>query len=439
MKATLTRYGGKVLSVFKQDGFWGGTKKIFQAILTMLRPIGQGDVLFIASGTIGNSWRFRVQNVAEELELNGFKTSFVIQEHPLLLSYVDKFSVFVFHLTNYTPQIKALIEKIKFAGKEIIFETDDLLFDAELVKQQDFFKNSNALQKQFYAKGIGSEILSDPYVKVATTTTTFLAEKLAAHGKKVFLVPNKLSKKDLEIAEGIMEHKTWNKEHEMQNKEHKMQNIENETCNTEHETDHVENKTVKMKQDCSMLHAPCSTIRIGYFSGNLSHNQDFSSITEALVAIMEKHSEVELILAGPLSIKSTLNKFADRIKQLPYVDRKKHFANLASVDINLAPLEIDNPFCIAKSELKFFEAGIVQVPTVATANQTFCQAIEDGVDGFVAKDTQEWLEKLERLIADENLRKAMGAKAREKALANYTTSNAKNEEYYDYLKTKLKK
>ena len=399
MKTTLTRYVGKVLSVFKQDGFWGGAKKIFQAAFVMTRPIGKGDVLFIASGTIGNSWRFRVQNVAEELELNGFKTGVAIQEHPLLSRHVDKFSIFVFHLVNYTPQIKALVEKIKAAGKEIIFETDDLLFEPELIREQDFFKNSNALQKQFYAKGIGREILDDPYVKVATTTTTFLTEKLAAHGKKVFLVRNKLSQNDLAIANEVISKNST----KVQNSKFKIRN----------------------------------SIRIGYFSGNLSHNQDFASITETLVAIMEKHSEVELILAGPLSIKSTLNRFADRIEQLSYVNREKHFANLASVDINLAPLEIDNSFCIAKSELKFFEAGIVQVPTVATANQTFCQAIEDGVDGFVASDTREWTEKLEKLISDENLRKAMGAKAREKTLAKYTTINAKNEEYYDYLRSRL--
>ena len=401
MKTILVRYFGKVLTVIKQDGIFGGIRKIFQAAFAILKPVGIGDVLFVSSGAVGNTFRFRVKNVSEELEFNGFRTSVAIQENPCLEKYVDKFSIFVFNLVTYTPQIEKFVGKIKAAGKEIIFETDDLLFDADLVREQDFFKNSNGMQKKFYEKGIGSEFLNDPYVKVATTTTTFLADKLAACGKKVFLVPNKLSENDLKIADNIVSKNSS----KIQNSKFKIRN----------------------------------SIRIGYFSGNLSHNQDFASITETLVSIMEKHSEVELILAGPLSIKSTLNKFADRIKQLPYVDRKKHFANLASVDINLAPLEIDNPFCIAKSELKFFEAGIVQVPTVATANQTFCQAIEDGVDGFVAKDTQEWLEKLERLIADENLRKAMGAKAREKALANYTTSNAKNEEYYDYIKTKLKK
>jgi glycosyltransferase involved in cell wall biosynthesis len=88
--------------------------------------------------------------------------------------------------------------------------------------------------------------------------------------------------------------------------------------------------------------------------------------------------------------------------------------------------------------LKFIEAGIVGVPTVAAATQTFQEAIEDGADGFVASNTEEWIEKLEKLILDENLRRNMGKEAREKTLREYTTKNSHNSEYYNYLRSKLK-
>ncbi|KKT93194.1 MAG: group 1 glycosyl transferase [Parcubacteria group bacterium GW2011_GWC1_45_14] len=77
------------------------------------------------------------------------------------------------------------------------------------------------------------------------------------------------------------------------------------------------------------------------------------------------------------------------------------------------------------------------MPTVAVANRTFSEAISDGVDGFVAKDTDEWVSKLEKLILDEKLREEMGKKAREKALKLYTTENAKNEGYYEYLRSRI--
>jgi len=260
----------------------------------------------------------------------------------------------------------------------------------------DYFKTMNSLEKKLYENGVGGEILSDPYVKVCTTTTSFLADKLREKNKKVFIVPNKLSRRDVEVAQAIFETRKL-----MPNK--------------------------------------LKAVRIGYFSGTLSHNKDFATITEALVQIMEKNENVELFLVGPLDIENELNKFASRIKQLPYVTREKHFGNLASVDINLVPLEIGNPFCESKSELKFFEAGIVGIPTVAAATAPFVEAIDDGVDGFVANGTEQWVEKLEKLIGDENLRKSIGEKAREKALSRYTTTNAANKDYYDYLNSKIKR
>ena len=45
----------------------------------------------------------------------------------------------------------------------------------------------------------------------------------------------------------------------------------------------------------------------------------------------------------------------------------------------------------------------MKVPTVAAATQTFREAINDGIDGFVANGEDEWFEKLEKLIIDEEL------------------------------------
>jgi O-antigen biosynthesis protein len=386
------RYFGKIIAVLRQEGFFRGLKKFISAGFLILRPAGSGDVLFISSGVIGDSFRYRVLNICQELQLHGFRCSSVVQEYPNLLSRAGKFKVFVFHKVSNTPHIQKFVEEIKKQNKEIIFETDDLLFEPEFVREQDFFKNANQNEQKFFENGIGGEILSDPYVKVCTTSTTYLAEKLRGHGKQVFVVPNKLSKKDVEIAAKV------------------------QTSNVKRQT----------------------SIRIGYFSGTHSHNKDFATITEALVRIMEKYSSVELFLVGPLDVESELNKFSKRIKQFPYVPREKHFKNIASVDINIAPLEIGNPFCESRSELKFFEAAIVKVPTVAAATQTFCEAIEDGIDGFVASTDAEWFEKLEKLIVNKEVRKAMAEKAYQKALKKYSVENSNNEEYYEYLRDSIK-
>lgn len=394
---------GKAIKTLQRDGIWKGGKRVLAAFFALFRWVGKGDILFVTGG-VGDSARYRAYHVAEELIKQEMRCAITVQDNPLLSGYADKFKVFVFHRVLFTPSVAKLIERIKAQDKEIIFETDDLVFDPQYLLHMDFFKKMNMFERKLYENGVGGEILNDPYVKVCTTTTSFLAEKLREKNKKVFVVPNKLSEQDVAIADSIMKHKTYHMQH---------------NANAD------ANKTLHDK------------VKLGYFSGTLSHNKDFATITSVLVRILEKHSNVELFLAGPLDLESELGKFASRIKQLSYVPRAKHFANLASVDINLVPLEKDNPFCEAKSELKFFEAGIVQVPTVAVANQTFCEAIEDGMDGFVASNEDEWFAKLEKLIENAQLRQAMGKKAREKALAKYATINADNEGYYSYLRKKI--
>ncbi len=79
------------------------------------------------------------------------------------------------------------------------------------------------------------------------------------------------------------------------------------------------------------------------------------------------------------------------------------------------------------------------MPTVASATRTFREAIEDGVDGFVATTEEEWTGKLERLILDSGLRKRMGERAREKSLEKYVTTSAKNGEYYSHIRSKIGK
>jgi glycosyltransferase involved in cell wall biosynthesis len=417
MKTFLIKIG-KAVKVIQQEGLVHGGRRIGRAFLALFKKVKPGDILFVAGG-VGDSTLYRTAHVAEELEVNGFRCSITVQDNPFLTSYADKFQIFIFHRVLFTPRVKKLIEKIKAQNKEIIFETDDLIFDSQYLEKMDYLKNISSLEKKLYEKGLSEEILKDPYVKVCTTTTTFLAEKLREYGKKVFIVPNKLSKNDVEIANVILSTRYTG----INSVPSTRYEAEESNLNKSRSLDYTRDDNI---------------IKLGYFSGTISHNKDFAVITEALMQIMEKFLQVELFLVGPLDIENKLNKFKNRIKQFPYVPREKHFANVASVDINLAPLEMNNQFCESKSELKFFEAGIVKVPTIASATRTFQEAILDGIDGFTASDTSEWVNKLSRLILEPNLRLEMGQKAREKALQKYTTENAKNEEYLSFLRSKIK-
>lgn len=394
MKLLLIK-AGKAWHTLRREGLLRGGRRVLTAACAMFRRVTAGDILFITGG-VGDSARFRTEHIAEELQLQGLRTSTTVQDNPFLSTYADKFSVFVFHRVLYTPSVAKLMERIKERKKEIIFETDDLVYDPEFLKHMDYYTKMNALERKLYEHGVGGEILADPYVQVCTTSTDYLARKLSEKGKRVFVVKNKLSKQDVMWANEVLKEK---------------------------------NSKIKI-QDSKI-------IKIAYFSGTPSHNKDFATIVPVLERLLTKYPQVRLVLAGPLDVNDTLNQFSAQIERVAFAPRQQHFGNIAQVDINLAPLEIGNPFCESKSELKWFEAGIVGVPTVAAATEPFRLAITDGIDGFVAATAAEWEEKLEKLIIDAEARKMMRDRARETVLARYTTGAGDNEEYYRYLKSKI--
>lgn len=381
---------GKVWSTLRRDGIARGSMRVLRALGLMLRPVQPGEVLFITGGA-GDSARYRTDHVAEALGFQGVAASVTMQSNPFLQSYVKRFSVFVFHRVLYTPTIAAFIARIEAAGKEIIFETDDLVYDPAFLKHMDYFQTMNRLERKLYEHGLGGEILANPYVKVCTTSTGFLAAQLRKQDKRVIVVKNVLSVQDVHDAEIAL-------------------------------------KTAKKDP---------SVVRLAYFSGTPSHNKDFATITPVIMNLLTRYPTLRLVLAGPLDVDDTLNQFASQIERVTFAPRAEHLKNIARVDINLAPLEIDNPFCESKSELKWFEAGIVAVPTVAAATLPYKEAITDGVDGFVAATTEEWQEKLERLITNPVERIALGERARQMVLSRYTTKSIDIKEYSAYINSKI--
>ncbi len=388
---------GKIFSTFKQEGFLGGIRKsghYLGLFFDLIFKISPGDVLII-SGGIGDSAHYRAFNQAEELNRHGIKTAVTLQENPRLLKLVDDFQIFIFRRTLETVLTQKVIQEIKTQKKAIIFETDDLVFDLKYIQKTELYKTKmNELEKRQYQKGLGLEILSDAYVENCVTSTSYLAKILEGYGKKVFVSKNKISQKEVALAQKLVA------------KKQKKQSIK---------------------------------IKIAYFSGTSSHDRDFEQITNPLLNILKKYPTVKLVLGGPLKINNDFEKYATRIERLPLVSREKYYVNLCEADINLAPLVLRDPFCEAKSEIKFLEAGILQVPTVAIKNQTFSECIIDGVDGFLAENEKEWQTKLEQLIENAKLRLKIGKEAQSKIIKDFTVENSHNENYYTFLRKLCKK
>lgn len=168
-------------------------------------------------------------------------------------------------------------------------------------------------------------------------------------------------------------------------------------------------------------------LRLGYAAGTATHQRDFAVAAPAVAALLRATPRARLVLfrganGAPMLDPSAfpdLAGMADRIEWRPAVPLEALPEELARFDINLAPLEVGNPFCEAKSELKYFEAALVDVPTVASPTAPMAAAIADGVTGFLPSDPASWLAALRRLAEDAALRRQVAAAAYRDSLVRF--------------------
>jgi glycosyltransferase involved in cell wall biosynthesis len=106
---------------------------------------------------------------------------------------------------------------------------------------------------------------------------------------------------------------------------------------------------------------------------------------------------------------------------------------LQHADIGLMPLH-DTPRARGKCAFKALQYMAVGTPVVLSPVGMNAEVVEDGVTGFLADSSEEWRAKLERLIADPELRERMGRAARARVQARYS-----HEVYYPVLKGVLER
>jgi len=107
---------------------------------------------------------------------------------------------------------------------------------------------------------------------------------------------------------------------------------------------------------------------------------------------------------------------------------------LQQFDIGLYPLPIDNDWVLGKSGLKALQYMGVGVPVIATAIGTNFRIIEEARTGFLVTTNNEWINTIERLINDPELRKSIGLAGRENVVKNYSI-NANAQTYINILKS----
>ena len=92
---------------------------------------------------------------------------------------------------------------------------------------------------------------------------------------------------------------------------------------------------------------------------------------------------------------------------------------IRSFDIGIMPLSHDQ-WSKGKCGFKLIQYMACGIPPVASPVGQNNKIIDHGITGFLAESTEEWIQALNELISNPNLRQTMGAKGRKKVEQNYS-------------------
>jgi glycosyltransferase involved in cell wall biosynthesis len=152
-------------------------------------------------------------------------------------------------------------------------------------------------------------------------------------------------------------------------------------------------------------------------SGTLAHKQVWcDELAPALAEVLQRHPTAQLDLVGSIGWPEHLRGTAPgRIREIPFSDYTSYLRHLSRAQIGLAPLE---PGIVtdAKSAIKWMEYSLMGLATVVSPTATYREVVETGVHGLVASDRQGWVNAIERLISNPQLRQSVAQQAHQRAL-----------------------
>ena len=382
----------QTINTIKDEGIKSFIKKTYVYISNgMKRPEQEcKDVLFINGCTLPHPKRYRIDHQREQLQSNGISTDEVFYEE-LTLEHQKYYRAFVFFRCPITDTIKEFIQKAKYNNKTIFYDIDDLVFDKDYTKTIKYLDTMSEDERNLYYDGVKRMGDTLKLCDYATTTTNRLALELQKYVKEVYINKNVASEKMCQLSMDAVK-----------------------------EVIKDENKVI-----------------LGYLSGSITHNPDFELILPVIIKLLEKYKNVYLKIVGILDIPKKLEQFKDRIIFEKFTDWTNLPKIIASLDINLAPIE-DTLFNEAKSENKWMEAGLVKVPTIASKVGAF-KIIKNNDDGIlVSNNENNWYEELEKLILSKEKREMLGKKAYDRIMKEYISTYS-GYNYTKLIKSKLTK
>lgn len=343
------------------------------------------NIIYIKDVFDNSTFRYRTYNVMQSvIDNNKYHVScFLVKELYSIYNLIDKLDLVILQRAKWSFELESFIRVLKENNKKIIYDMDDMIYNTKYVP---FYLNSIGDYREFSIDSYFA--LAKRYELIASicdgfiVTTKALAKNIREDfNKPVWILPNFLNLEQERESERIVSLKKKN---------------------------YVGDKFV-----------------IGYFSGSNSHQRDLEIVESAIVRLMEKYDDIYLKIVGFMNLSDNFEKLKKkgRIIFENFVPYEELQYKIGSVDVNIIPLQ-KHEFNNCKSELKYFEASIVNVVSCAVNNEVYSNIIEDGKDGFLCGE-MDWYKKIEYIYLNRDKMDKVVKKAREKCYKLYGNSNQK--------------
>ncbi|ACA15801.1 glycosyl transferase group 1 [Methylobacterium sp. 4-46] len=340
-----------------------------------LPPVPGGAIVMLANLDLPQCVHYRVEQRRQQLERGGWTVRvFGQNETEAFRQALPGASAAIFYRVAAFPDILHAILTARALGLRTFYDVDDLIFDA--ASYPDPFESfEGQITREDYAElqaGVPLFRFAMSQCDEGLAATPALAEAMAPilRQQRCHLMRNGLDARN----------------------------------------DHF------LDQPDPPLAEPGDTVTIFYGSGTKAHNRDFNDlIGPALLAILQRHPQVRLLIAGHLKLGPALRACAHQIQTMGFTaEVGDYWEILSGVDINVAVLQ-PGRVADAKSEIKWLEAATCGIPSVVSGTRTYREILVDGEDALLASTPEEWTRALERLVGDPGLRRRIGLAAREKA------------------------
>ncbi|MDN2664393.1 glycosyltransferase [Psychromonas sp. 14N.309.X.WAT.B.A12] len=342
---------------------------------TLKSNLNTEKVLIVGDYHIPQCIRYRIDQKVEQLESQG-KTVKTVDWTELTLhsNEISLHDIVIFYRVPSVPTVIKALAQVNANGKASFFEIDDLLFEESYPAPIESFGGYVDINTHIeLRKAPGNFSALAKKCRFGIASTELLRDKLAKLVKSSICLLHRNGLDSLNYFSG--------------------------------------NKKIDKP-----------TIDIFYGSGTQAHNSDFIELAlPALEKVLSKYSNTRLIIAGYLELPNHFKTmFASQLSMMPPVKSVRAYWNLLEqADINLAIL-VDDETNGCKSELKWFEAACLNVPSVLSSTANYRDVINDGEDALLASTPSEWTAALSSLVDDAALRHKISDKALQRVKTEYS-------------------